>query len=157
MHGQPHIRFLETEVSLIHMCKSKSVPLQAWTGPEDSRKLRFPDFVTTAHDSGRLSALRTGRLYTPRKHSRYSFLLEAESTTGLQCDRKDFVLLTQSGIESATFRFVAQHLNHCANAVPLIHMYTYRNSYSVTTSWNRRQTAALLYLPIKHIYPVTWK
>ena len=27
------------------------------------RKLRFPDFVTTAQDGGRLSALRTGRLY----------------------------------------------------------------------------------------------
>ena len=43
--------------------KRKSVPLQAWTGPNSSRKLRFPDFVTTAQDSGRLSALRTGRLY----------------------------------------------------------------------------------------------
>ena len=28
-----------------------------------SRKLRFPDFVTMAQDSGRLSGLRTGRLY----------------------------------------------------------------------------------------------
>jgi len=27
------------------------------------RKLRFPDFVTTAQDCGRLSALRTGCLY----------------------------------------------------------------------------------------------
>ena len=27
------------------------------------RKLRFPDFVTTAEDGGRFSALRTGRLY----------------------------------------------------------------------------------------------
>ena len=26
--------------------------------------------------------------------------------------------MTPSGIEPATFRFVAQHLNHCANAVP---------------------------------------
>jgi hypothetical protein len=26
----------------------KAVPLQAWTGPEGSSKLRFPDFVTTA-------------------------------------------------------------------------------------------------------------
>jgi len=43
--------------------KGKAVPLQAWSGPEGSRKLRFPDFVTTAQDSGRLSALRTGRLY----------------------------------------------------------------------------------------------
>ena len=43
--------------------KGKAVPLQAWTGPDGSRKLRFPDFVTAAQDSGRLSALRTSRLY----------------------------------------------------------------------------------------------
>ena len=41
----------------------KAVPLKAWTGPEDSTKLRFPDFVTTAQDGGTLSALRTGCLY----------------------------------------------------------------------------------------------
>jgi hypothetical protein len=26
--------------------KSKAIPLQAWTGPEDSRRLRLPDFKT---------------------------------------------------------------------------------------------------------------
>ena len=45
------------------LCKCKAAPLQAWTGPEGSRKLRFPDFVTTAQDGDRLSALRTGHLY----------------------------------------------------------------------------------------------
>jgi len=40
--------------------KDKAIPLQAWTGPEGSRRLRLPDFKTI----GRLSALRTGRLYT---------------------------------------------------------------------------------------------
>jgi len=43
--------------------KGKAVPLQARRGPEGSRKLRFPYFVTMAQDGGRLSALRTGRLY----------------------------------------------------------------------------------------------
>jgi len=43
--------------------KGKSVPLQAWSGPEGSRKLSFPDSVTTAQDGSRLSALGTGRLY----------------------------------------------------------------------------------------------
>ena len=43
--------------------KDKAVPLQAWTGPEGFRNLSFQDFVTTAKDGGRLSALRTGRLY----------------------------------------------------------------------------------------------
>jgi len=31
-----------------HNVKGNAVPLQAWTGPEGSRKLRFPDFITTA-------------------------------------------------------------------------------------------------------------
>ena len=37
--------------------KGKSVPLQASTGPEGSRKLRFPDFVTTAQDGGEVVSL----------------------------------------------------------------------------------------------------
>ena len=41
--------------------KGKTVPLKAWSGPQVSRKLRFPDFMTT--QDGVLSALRTGRLY----------------------------------------------------------------------------------------------
>jgi hypothetical protein len=30
----------------------KAVPLQAWSGPEGSRKLRFLDFITLAQDGG---------------------------------------------------------------------------------------------------------
>ena len=37
--------------------KGKTVPLQAWSGPEVSRKLRFPDFMTTAHDGGKVVSL----------------------------------------------------------------------------------------------------
>jgi len=71
--------FLQMHQSIIHsLCRSaprlwaafgkrrykgKSVPLQARRIPEGSRKLRFPDFVTTVQDGGKLSALRTGRLY----------------------------------------------------------------------------------------------
>jgi len=39
------------------LCKGKGVPLQAWTGPEDSRKLGFPDFVTTAQEGGKVVSL----------------------------------------------------------------------------------------------------
>jgi len=37
--------------------KGKDVPLQARTGSEGSRKLRFPDFVTKAQDGDRMSTL----------------------------------------------------------------------------------------------------
>jgi len=34
-----------------------AVPLQAWSGPEGSRKLRFPDFTTTAQDGDKVVSL----------------------------------------------------------------------------------------------------
>ena len=37
--------------------KGKAVPLQAWSGPEGSRKLRFPDFMTTAQDGDKIVSL----------------------------------------------------------------------------------------------------
>jgi hypothetical protein len=90
--------------------KGKAVPLQAWSGPEGSRKLRFPDYMTTAQDGG-MSALGTGRLYPQ------DMLLVLISVTGWVdprviarseglCQWK--ISMTPSGIEPATFRFVAQ-------------------------------------------------
>jgi hypothetical protein len=38
--------------------KGKAVPLQAWSGPEGSRKLRFPYYMTTAQDGGKVVNLR---------------------------------------------------------------------------------------------------
>jgi len=35
-------------------CKRKAVPLQGWSDPEGSRKLRLPDFMTTAQDGGKV-------------------------------------------------------------------------------------------------------
>ena len=37
--------------------KVKAVPLQAWSGPEGSRKLRFPDFMTKAQYGGKVVSL----------------------------------------------------------------------------------------------------
>ena len=37
--------------------KGKAFPLQAWSGAEGSRKLRFPDFITTAQDGGKVVSL----------------------------------------------------------------------------------------------------
>jgi hypothetical protein len=59
--------------------KGKAVPLEAWSGPEGSRKLRFPDFMTTARDDGKVVSLTYRLPLPPRKYTWYSFLLEAES------------------------------------------------------------------------------
>jgi len=37
--------------------KGKAVPLEAWSGPEGSRKLRLPDFMKTAQDGGKVVSL----------------------------------------------------------------------------------------------------
>jgi len=37
--------------------KGKAVSLQAWSGPEGFRNLRFPDFMTTAQDGGKVASL----------------------------------------------------------------------------------------------------
>jgi hypothetical protein len=43
--------------SLMPSSKGKAVPLQAWSGPEGSGKLRFPDYMTTAQDGGKVVSL----------------------------------------------------------------------------------------------------
>jgi len=42
---------------ILMIFKGKAVPLQAWSGPEGSRKLRFPDFMTTAQEGGKVVSL----------------------------------------------------------------------------------------------------
>jgi len=85
-HGHTNIKFIDLmykyRSTYTAMVKGKAVPLQAWSGPEGSRKLRFPDFVTTVQDDGKVVSLTHRPPLAPRKYSWYSFLLEAESTPG---------------------------------------------------------------------------
>jgi hypothetical protein len=95
---------------LFTQVKVKAVPLQAWSGPEGSRKLRFPDFMTTAQDGGKFVSLTHRPTLPPKIH------LVHISVRGW-VDPRDIVRpeglchwkipMTTSGIEPATFRFVA--------------------------------------------------
>jgi hypothetical protein len=42
------ISIINMKNNIVMKCKGKgkAIPLQAWTGPEDSRRLRLPDFKT---------------------------------------------------------------------------------------------------------------
>jgi hypothetical protein len=41
-----YIIYYITLITLHYPGKGKAIPLQAWTGPEGSRRLRLPDFKT---------------------------------------------------------------------------------------------------------------
>jgi hypothetical protein len=45
--------------------KGKAVPLEAWSGPDDSRKLMFIDFLATAQDGGKVVSLTHRPLLPP--------------------------------------------------------------------------------------------
>jgi len=57
----PHIRWWSI--------KDQAFPLQAWSGPEGSRKLRFPDFMTTVQDGGKIVSLMHRPPLPPRNTS----------------------------------------------------------------------------------------
>ena len=106
-------------VLVLHvLSEGKSVPLQDCSGPQGSRKLRFPDFMTMTQGGGKVVSL-THRPHLPPGNSPGTHfcwrLSRPQGHSAIICQWK---IPTPSGIEPATFWFVAQHLNHWATAVP---------------------------------------
>ena len=57
--------------------------------------------------------------------------------------------LTPAGIETATFRFVAQHFNYCATAVPNITKYHAQNTNKLQSNTFLIEINALHFINIK--------
>jgi hypothetical protein len=89
--------------------KGKAVPLQVWSGPEGSIKLRFPDFMTKAQDGGNVVSLMHR---PPLPQETHLVLISVRGCV----DRRAIVRpeglchwkipMTPLGIETVTWRFV---------------------------------------------------
>jgi len=66
LHERVSLLRYSTLAVLLHVFK-KAVPLQSWSGPEGSRKLRFPDYMTTAQDGDKAVSPTHRPNFTPRK------------------------------------------------------------------------------------------
>ena len=96
-------------------------PLQAWSDPEGSRKLRFPDFMTTTQDGCKIVSLSHRPPLPPGNTPGTHFCQRLSRPHGHSATGRIMSLIipmTPSGMESATCRFVAQCLNHYATARP---------------------------------------
>jgi len=96
--------------------KGKAVPLQVWSGSEGSRKLMLPDFMKTAQNGGKVVSL-THRpplpilLISVRGWVNPRVIVRSER---FYVNEK----FQWNQLGSNQRRFVAQHLNHWATAVP---------------------------------------
>ena len=103
----------------VEIGKGKAIPLQAWTGPEGSRRLRHMKAV-------RLSAVRTGHLY-PQEI--FLVLISVRGWANPRAIGRPEGLcqwripMTPSGIEPVTFQLVAQCLNQLLYCVTHVHLY----------------------------------
>jgi hypothetical protein len=67
---------------LLEEYKDKAIPLQAWTGPEVSGKLRLQISRHKAHECAKVVSPMHHPPLPPRKYSWFLFLLEFDSTPG---------------------------------------------------------------------------
>jgi len=108
MHGFMNITF--TKHSNPHYRPGQALRFPAVWGSQISRQ--------SEHEGGKVVSPTHQPPLTPRKYSWYSFLLEAKSTLGPWCGRKEIPTTPSGRIEPSTLRLVAQCLNQLRHRVP---------------------------------------
>jgi len=73
----------ERYITRVGIVKKKNSPVTGLEWPRGFQEVKVPRFHACQPYAP--------AAFTPRKHTWYSFLLEAESTPEPQCDRKDYV------------------------------------------------------------------
>lgn len=114
------------EGDLLTMQWSKATPIQAWTGPEGSRRLNLPEFLDHQHVKVvRLpAALCTVCLYQPppQRCYWYSLLLEGgvDSRTIVWPERLSWwkTPMTPPRIKPKTFQVAADYFNQLYHRIP---------------------------------------
>jgi len=96
-------------------CKGKTIPLHVWTGPEGSGTHISKQ---SEHEGSKVVSLKHRPPLHPSKYSWYAFLLEAVSTPGPQCDRRDY-------LNKRFQRHHREHTSYTEIIFPCLHMYTY--------------------------------
>ena len=71
--------------------RRKAIPEQVCRCPDVCRRLRLPEFLDNRDMKMVTCQPIAPAAFTPREYSRYSFILEAESTTEPESGRKDYV------------------------------------------------------------------
>jgi hypothetical protein len=77
------IREVDRPKDCTEIKKSKAIPVTGLGGSQVCETSRIPHFLDNRlADGGEVFSLKRRPLFTPKEESWYSFLLEAESTTG---------------------------------------------------------------------------
>ena len=104
--------------------------------------------MTTVQDVGKVVCLRHRPSLPPGNAPGTDFCWKLSRPQGHSAIRKILcqwkIPMTPAGIEPATFRFVAQHLNHCATAVP-IYICIYINNWTSVESRQCEQHSCFLF------------